>query len=297
MATVHYNSTQDDLNSSTQGWTGTRIFTVTGLTPDTPGAMIYAARVAIAAHAASGYTDIGKPHPTLSNAYCSAIDGQVVNTTTVQLYARYSQRERMYGGGGSGAPETPPAHNTTQSSAAGDLYSIEDNHDRDGEIVKVQHAWVVNEQYGITEEEKITKAYTDEQSCILQVLRPSLAISHTQLETTTHAALLARYKDYIGKLNLAGFLLDSNAEAGTWMMTNMSWSTTQSATTDTTRIYEVIYTFQWRKEGWKQRVIYISPYSGRPLKNSSIATGEEKMVTLYEWRSFSALPLSWSPTV
>lgn len=291
--TILSDSLRDELNSQVGGWYGKRVFICKGCTGSHPGAQIYDARSALHTQ---GYADIGTAHPVSQTyCYCVRIEGKVLAPGTVELIAYYEPRERLYGGEGSGSPTSPSAYNTTQSSASGDMYSIETNLDKDGNPIVVQHTWQKDDRFGPLETDVIAETVIDKQSCSVQISKPALTISHTQLETTTHAALLSRYKSYIGKLNSGSFLLDDDiTSAKKWMLTNMSWSTSVQSTSDSPRVFEVTYTFQWRSEGWGQKVVYMSPFTGRPLENSSTQSGEIKEVELYETEEFSDLPLSWS---
>jgi len=186
-----------------------------------------------------------------------------------------------------------------QASASGELYALEVNEDKYGELIEVQHQWHEGDQYGYSDSERYatTPENPDKQPGTVTVLKPALTISFSQLESTTHATLLARYKTYIGKLNTAEWLLDSTTTAGLWMFTNMAWTTSAVAANDTTdRIFEVTYTFQWRAEGWAQRVVYINPHTGRPAPNP-VLNVDYKDINLYDLISFGSLPLSWSNAV
>lgn len=296
--TILSDSLRDELNSQVGGWYGKRVFICKGCSGDHPGAQIYSARVALRDQ---NYADIGYAHPvSQAYTYCVRIEGKVLSPGTVELIAYYEPRERQYGGEGSGSPLSPSAYNTTQASASGDLYAIETNVDVNGQPIVVEHTWQKDERYGPLETDVIPDTVTDKQSCAVQVMKPCLTVSHTQLETTTHSNLLSRYKIYIGKLNSGGFLLDPETSPETakkWMLTNMTWSTSIQSESDSPRVFEVTYTFQWREEGWGQKVVYMSPFSGRPLENSSVQSGEIKEVELYKTESFSELPLSWSSGV
>lgn len=198
----------------------------------------------------SGFPAIGDSHPDVPEAKLVDVAGEAESTQVVRYVLTYREKG-----------VTP----TIRVGSA--LGQVTTNLDKDDAELVVEHNG---------------KSVIAEASVLRPEMNISLEIQIDDGDLPDEPGEIA--KDFVGKVNEAGWTIDPTADEGTWLCTSIEWESPDNGATWIGR-----FEFQFRAEGWGQRIYWIDPESGRPPADLVEGTGVID-AEFHALADFNALP-------
>jgi len=205
-----------------KGWEFERSCVVDGIVASGAGAVIAAVNQA--------NLHIGDQHPQIPTAKLEEITPEHVAPGVVTL--RLTFRE----------------HYKTKLIEVGTTLQTQTvNKDKDGNLLSVRYQDPTNEN-------------ADEDGFVTQNASTSFPQPHTTFSITRQedGSPGDKSRQYVGKVNEAGWAIDPDAADRTWMLTGIVGRSHDGGNT-----YEVTYTGEYKDETWDVTVTYVDPATGR----------------------------------
>jgi hypothetical protein len=212
------------------GWDLERIAIVTGVSGDGHAKVINATNDA-------GMPNIGDAHPSRSTCYLTRISPEQLTSEEVHFRLYYSDR---------GIAEFGWAPDTIQGNCTVSQQDV--NVDADNYLTQVSYTYPADYAYdaNLANTEVIHTQFVPK-------LIPELILTIKKIEYSNPSAVA---REYIGTVNLAGWAGDWTATARTWLCTGIDWISHNQGIS-----YEVVYTFQYRPDGWDSTLNFIDPHT------------------------------------
>jgi len=172
---------------------------------------------------ADGVPSIGDAHPTVADCELVSIHPESESQDIVKLRLVY---------------QTPPALET-EIEVGATLSEVTVDTDINGELMIVK--------YGEDE--------TKDQAALVSIGLPRSTIRFRRREFESPGE---KAREYVGKVNTAGWTVDSGAAARTWRCNAIV-----GRSADSGRSYDVDYDFEYDEETWDARVVWIKSETGR----------------------------------
>jgi hypothetical protein len=242
------------------GWEFYRIAIVTGVTGE-GHAKIYNAAQELG-------VDINDAHPTVTSCklrevLCESVDKDVVKLRLV--YRRLTHTGHSY----------TPQLDTVEIGA--NLSQKETNKDVNDVVMQVQYEYPADYTH---DSDYAGKTLSQSPMEPIFIPQPSIVISKAELFSP-----LAKAKEYVATMNLAGWNLDPTAPAKTWLCTGIV-----GRSNDAGLNYTTTYSFQYNASTWDKTIVYFLEHTGRPPTDLVDGTGI-KDYQVYQTKNFNALGL------
>lgn len=205
----------------------------------------------------AGY-ELGSQHPTFDELYLSEYDASAVSDDTVSVTLSYTRKN------------TENDTSYVKINVGASLQQSQANTDKDGNLVYTEYtdedgkAWP--KQYGT-----------------FSVMVPNVTFGYSKTTTSSPGSDAIAY---VGKVNTSAW---KGLDAGTVLCTGITGDSEDSGTT-----YDCQYNFHYKAEGWKKKIIYTDPETGKPPSNIDAATNDGKSIKeidIYDTAEFSGLGL------
>lgn len=255
--------------SQEYGWELERKAIVTGI----DSTLAASARLLEAVLCTVGMPEIGDPHPNVAACILREIIPTAITSEKVELRLVYRER----GADTQQDGEWPESTIEVGASAI----QIQTSKDKDDTNISVAYHYPDEEKFG---EWKNATFTTDE---VVGKMIPNNTIVVSRRETTTGDFLNWLGKNYVGKINYAGWYLAPGDAAGTWLCTAIRGRSYDGGVT-----YDVEYNFQYRADAWTENVKFIDHFTGKPPADViKAAGGGDITVDIYEKANFNNLRL------
>jgi hypothetical protein len=197
--------------------------------------------VAINTLNSAGYS-LGSQHPTYTELYLSEYDASALSDDTVQVTLSYERKNK----------ENDTSY--VKISVGATLQQSQANTDNSGALVYTE--------------------YTDEdgkehpkQYGTFSILLPNVTFSYSKTQSSSPGSDAIAY---VGKVNATTF---KGLDAGTVLCTAITGDSEDSGST-----YDCRYDFHYKADGWKKKIIYTDPETGKPPSNIDAAVNSGKSI-------------------
>ena len=267
-----------------EGWKITRVALVEGL-EGTP----LSDRGAAAIEAViSEVGDVLTAHPDRPFTFIDSFSVNLVANFCAKVNIMYA--ESRGGGGGNDVEDW-------QIEVGATLAQEQSNLDFEGNLMEQVAYTYPTPYYPNTDKE----GWTDRQGGTVSKLVPGVSMTITHRE---YASPGDKAREWVGKVNAAGWSVDPNAPARAWLCASITGRSSDSGKT-----YDVTYQFQYKKgrdtpdafmlgtcPGWDETYMYICPDTGKPpdfsddaINDGAVVSEALKMVQLYAEANFNNL--------
>lgn len=220
-----------------------------------------------------GMPEIGDSHPNIPACILREIIPEAITTDKVTLRLVYRER------GADTQQDGQWPDSTIEVGAS--VMQIQTAKDRAGADISVAYHYPDQEKYG----EWKNATYTADQYVGKMIPNNTMVISRR--ETVTGEFLNWLAKDYVGKVNYAGWYLAPGDAIGTWLCTGITGRSYDGGVT-----YDVQYTFQYRADTWVENVKFFDHFTGKTPPDLVVAAGGGDInVNLYWPANFNYLRL------
>jgi len=248
MATLHIDITDGSGGVyDKDGWRFDRIAKVTGV-PGVGQAQIKNAVDSLIA----AVGDIGSDHPTVSSCKLRGYTPTSVANGIVTVKLTYKDEDTEVD---SVDPEDIDIRVGTSVS------QVQTNKDKDGVLITVAYTYPTDYMLDIKK-----RGQTFVQGVMMSKMNPGTTLTCTRTESSSPAV---RSRLYTGKVNEAGWEVDPDALARTWMCMGIEGNRDKA-----TGHYRVTYSFQYRDDTWDEDAIFINPDDGKPPKDLVDSVGQ-----------------------
>lgn len=245
--------------SDRKGWAEvTRVATITGLSGSASG-MFDAAQDALTAYG----VDAGDRHPVHTLLVLDEISWEAIAPDGFRATLTYRRLE----GQSSGEPDTPEA---TQIDVGSSLTSQQVNTNKNGVELTLAHLSPPDGETGTI-------------VATVSAQLPQTNLTFRRRETSSPGNIS---KDYVGKINLAGWDGDPTAQEGQWMCTAI-----RGTSNDNMATWDVTYEFAYNIDGWNPWVYWRDSKGKIPdLDDLTVDVGYYQ-ASIYDTANFNNLNL------
>ena len=208
----------------------------------------------------------GDPHPVIPAIFCTERRAEAIDSERIRVTVEFAVP----------SSDDPIQRGLTRlqsgSSAAGETTAI----DVAGRAIKTTFSYdVQNEETGEIE------TVVDVQAHSVDVERPATTALFERLEDED---ALYRSMLYVGRINSAPW---RRGARGTWLCTGIESDSDDGGVT-----YRVVYSFQFRSEGWQPIIRHVDPRTGLPVDPDILNNpGAVVQAQVYSYADFSSLNL------
>ena len=268
MATVVTDIIDGRVTQTADGWEAERIALVTGVTGTASARMQSAV-------AASGMPAIGDEHPSITGIYVESLTASPESRADNQVFRVVI----VY------TEDANPAGTTDEIEVGATVEQISTKADINSEQLVVRF---------LPETDPNGQAVQYIAEAPLMVPRVTLRFSHIRDSSPGGDA-----KEYVGKVNNAGWTKDPNAPARTWLCTGI-----QGHSSDGGATYATSYDFAYNPDTWDVLVVYQDEQGNRKryteadgtdypgFTQAQVKAAAEVRYQMYEQADFDGLPLT-----
>lgn len=252
MAVTYKDLIEGDAAAYTRrGWeTVTRVAVVDEITPTLNGhAKILAAFTQLG-------VDIGFQHPSFTANYITSINPSSISSEAVSFIVTYEQMEGF----------------ADELSGGGSLIQVETNLDRNGNVIELS--------YTFSEDYDIDAKYAGQTDIISKLVQIDDNVAPFSIKRREIFTTIEKPQDlsetYVGRLNSSNWKPVFDGAPRKWKCVGIDYNYIIPVFKDSQKryAYDMLYQFQYNKEGWDTTLVYTDPNTGNPPTNATPQTFE-----------------------